>query len=87
MLIRTVLVFRFEVLTAANAGIVVLAFVYLFNLFYIPFIWCAHKKVYAVSMDTKMYVECSMEPKIWLICSESFISFSECCALLALFLG
>jgi len=70
-----------------NAEIVVLAFVYLFNLFYIPFVWCAHKLVCAVSMDTKMCVECAIEPKMWLKCSESFITVCECCALLALFLG
>jgi hypothetical protein len=70
-----------------NVEVVVLAFICLFNLFYIPFIWCAHKIVYAVSIDTKMYVECSIEPKMWLKCSESFITLCECCALLALFLG
>lgn len=70
-----------------NVEIVVLAFMYLFHLFYIPFIWCAYKIVYVVSMDTKMCVECSIEPKMWLKFSESFITLCECCALLALFLG
>jgi hypothetical protein len=40
-----------------NVEILALTFVYLFNQFYIPFIWCAQKILYAMSLDTKMCVE------------------------------
>lgn len=58
-----VLVCRCEVLTALNVEIVVLALECLFNLFYILFILCSHKKLDAVAVDKQVAMDFSLIKK------------------------